>query len=84
MGRGNKRKNARKSQREDPKKAHIRSMKSHESDERKLIMVRNLKLKQLKEHVLTQSERMQNYIPDEIRDAILEKWLTYANSDCLN
>jgi tetratricopeptide (TPR) repeat protein len=61
-----KRKQARYAER-NKSKAAKRAMKSHESDERKHIMVKNLKMKQLKDHVIKQEERMRKYIPDRVR-----------------
>lgn len=61
-----KRKQARYAER-NKSKASKRAMKSHESDERKHIMVKNLKMKLLRDHVTKQEERMRRYIPDSVR-----------------
>ena len=45
-----------------------REMRTHESEERKMAMVRRMKVSQLKGHYEKQNQRMLSYIPDEIRE----------------
>lgn len=49
-------------------KDHKRQMRTHESEERKMEMIRQMKVNQLKGHVDKQKTRMRSYIPDEIRE----------------
>lgn len=45
-----------------------REMRTHESEERKMAMIRRMKVSQLKGHFEKQEKRMSSYIPDEIRE----------------
>ena len=50
-----------------------REMRTHESEERKMAMVRRMKISQLKGHYEKQRQRMSSYIPDEIRERMKQK-----------
>ena len=49
-------------------KEHKRAMRTHESEERRMQLVRKMKVNQLKAHMEKQFKRMSSYIPDHIRE----------------
>ncbi len=53
-------------------KERKRQMRTHESGERKMEMVKQMKVNQLKGHVEMQLKRMRSYIPDDIRERMIK------------